>query len=104
MVAQAIVDCNKKFTDMFVGMLGSSVNDSCILRLFGLYRKATLEGLFDVNMGVPCMDGYTPYLSFAFSPFVFATFINGIPMTLVSSEIAILPCQLEFDSIFYFSY
>jgi hypothetical protein len=44
-VAQAIVDCNKRFIDMFVDILGS-VNDLRVLHKYALYRKVENHGLF----------------------------------------------------------
>jgi hypothetical protein len=43
-VLQAVVDAQKRFTDIFVGLPGS-VNDSCILKKSGLYRRVLNGGL-----------------------------------------------------------
>ncbi len=42
-VAQAMVDCNKRFKYVFVGLPGS-VNGSRVLCKFGVYRKGTTYG------------------------------------------------------------
>ena len=58
-VYPAVVDREKRFLDLFVSLPGS-VNDSRVLRRFGLFKKATygriVEGL------AVSQDGFTPYL------------------------------------------
>jgi hypothetical protein len=54
---QAIVDDKKMFIDLFVGFF-KSVNDSRVLRKFGLYVNVQQE-LFSAYKG---QDGFTPYL------------------------------------------
>ena len=46
MQCQAVVNCDKKFIDVSVGMLGST-NDSCMKRS-SLYHLATTTNMFDV--------------------------------------------------------
>ena len=46
MVLQRMVDAQKRFMDIFVG-LPSSVNDSHILKKFGLYRRVEMGGLLN---------------------------------------------------------
>jgi hypothetical protein len=60
LVAQAVVDAKKRFTDIFVGLPGS-VNDMRILRKSGLYRKAQRGGLMQM-LPSNCQDGIPPYL------------------------------------------
>jgi hypothetical protein len=45
-VAQVVVNCNKMFTYLFVGPLGS-LNDSKVLCTFTLYINVQYHGLFD---------------------------------------------------------
>jgi hypothetical protein len=47
-MAKCVVDCNKKCTNVFVG-LPSSVNDLKALCRFGLYKNVQYNGLFDIN-------------------------------------------------------
>jgi hypothetical protein len=56
-VAQVVVDCNKMFTYLFVGLLGS-LNDSKVLCTFPLYINVQYHGLFD---GIS-FDGFFPFL------------------------------------------
>ena len=58
-VCQAVVDRDKRFLDLFVG-LPRSVNDSRVLRQSGLFRKAT-DGRIVEGPAVS-QDGFTPYL------------------------------------------
>ncbi len=44
-VAQAIIDCNKFFTCVFVGLL-KNVNHSNVLHKYAIYRKVQYLGLF----------------------------------------------------------
>jgi hypothetical protein len=57
-VVQAIINCNKKFTDLCVGML-DNVNDYRVLHRSTLYQHVQFHGLSDPNKGV---DGVPPYL------------------------------------------
>ncbi len=57
-VVQPIINCNKKFLHLYVG-LPSSVNDVKMLCKFALYRHAQFHGLFDPKKGV---EGFPPYL------------------------------------------
>jgi hypothetical protein len=59
MVAQAVVDANKLFTSVYVGLLGS-VNDQCVLRKSGLWQQVVQGGLMNVDSGY--QDGIPPYL------------------------------------------
>jgi len=60
LVAQAIVDCKKRFTNVFVGLLGS-VNDWRVLCEFVLYRKVENHGLFAYDPRL-FQHGFPPYL------------------------------------------
>jgi hypothetical protein len=55
MQLQVVVDCHKKFTDIFVGM-SRSMNEVCILRL---HRKATNGNLVQIDQGE---SGIKPYI------------------------------------------
>lgn len=55
---QAVVDSEKRFLDLYVGMPGST-NDSRMLRRSSLYQLAMTETLMDPGLS---MDGFTPYL------------------------------------------
>jgi hypothetical protein len=55
---QAVVDNNKRFLDLYVGMPGST-NDARVLRRSSLYQLATSQNLFDARYAV---DGFSPYL------------------------------------------
>jgi hypothetical protein len=57
--ALAIVDCNKKFTKIFVGF-PSSVNDSWVLCKSSLHRKTQYNGLFDIERG--SQHEFPPYI------------------------------------------
>jgi hypothetical protein len=59
-VANAVVNCKKRFTDVFVGLPGS-VNDSRVLREFALYRKVENHGLFAYDPRF-FQHGFPPYL------------------------------------------
>ncbi len=59
-VAQTLIDCNKRFIDVFVGLLGS-VNDSRVLNRFAHYRNAQYHGLFEFN-SASSQHCLTPYL------------------------------------------
>lgn len=58
MQCQALVDRDKKFLDISVGMPGST-NDARQLRRSMLYRRATTTNLFDPADSI---EGFTPYL------------------------------------------
>jgi hypothetical protein len=58
LVAQIIINCNKFFIDICVGLL-SNVNDGIVLRMFALYRCVQFHGLFDLKKGV---NDFPPYL------------------------------------------
>jgi hypothetical protein len=55
---QAVVDSEKRFLDLFVGMPGST-NDCRVLRRSSLYHRAQQNVLFDVGH---VMEGFSPYL------------------------------------------
>jgi hypothetical protein len=55
---QAVVDSNKRFLDLYLGMPGST-NDARVLRRSSLYHLAMSQNLFDSRHGV---DGFSPYL------------------------------------------
>jgi len=57
-VCQVIVDDKKLFIDLFIGFF-ENVNDSRVLRNFGLYVNAQQQGLFNADKG---QDGFTTYL------------------------------------------
>ncbi len=57
-IAQVIIDCNKFFIDLCVGLL-HSVNDAKVLHMFALYRCVQFQGLFDLKKGA---NGFPPYL------------------------------------------
>jgi hypothetical protein len=54
----AVVNSNKRFLDLYLGMSGST-NDACVLRRSSLYHKAIHNNLFDSRYAV---DGFSPYL------------------------------------------
>jgi hypothetical protein len=47
-VAQAMVDCNKEFIDLFIGLFGS-VNDSQVLQKKKIYKKAMYKDLLHLD-------------------------------------------------------
>jgi hypothetical protein len=55
---QAVVDSNKRFLDLYVGMPGST-NDARVLRRSSLYHLAMSQNLFDSRYVV---HGFSPYL------------------------------------------
>jgi hypothetical protein len=55
---QAVVDSNKRFLDLYIGMPGST-NDARILRRSSLYHLAMHNNIFDARNSV---DGFAPYL------------------------------------------
>lgn len=55
---QAVVDSEKRFLDLYVGMPGST-NDSRMLRRSSLYQLAMTGTLMDPALS---MDGFTPYI------------------------------------------
>jgi hypothetical protein len=55
---QAVVDSNKRFLDLYLGM-PSSTNDARVLRRSSLYHLATSQNLFDARDTV---EGFSPYL------------------------------------------
>ncbi len=50
MVAQVVVDNQKRFMDVYVGLPGS-VNDFGVLKKSKLYQCAIHRGLFDMAIG-----------------------------------------------------
>ncbi len=58
-VAQVVVNCNKKIIDIFIGFLGN-VNESRVLHKFSLYKNAWFHGLFELGRG--SQNGFFPYL------------------------------------------
>jgi hypothetical protein len=58
-VAQSMVNNQKKFMDVYVGLL-QSTNDFCVLKKSKLYQHAIHGGLFD--MATTSQDGIPPYL------------------------------------------
>jgi hypothetical protein len=58
MKCQAVVDSNKCFLDLYLGMPGST-NDARILRRSSLYHLALRNNLFDARFAA---DGFSPYL------------------------------------------
>jgi hypothetical protein len=56
-IAQVIVDCNKMFTYLLVGLLGS-LNDSKVLCTFAFYINVQYHGLFYVQSS----NGFFPFL------------------------------------------
>jgi len=59
MVTQAMVDSNKIFMYIYISLLGN-VNDSRVLKRFGLYQQVQYHVLFNASKG--CKDGTPPYL------------------------------------------
>lgn len=59
MLCQAVVDCNKRFTAMFI-CLPSFVSDSRVFRKSGLCKEVHNNGL--INTDRSCSDGIRPYL------------------------------------------
>ena len=59
MVAQAVVDCRKRFIDIFVGF-PSSVNDQRILCRLSLYRQVCQHNLIHADRG--SQNNICPYL------------------------------------------
>jgi hypothetical protein len=57
--AQAVVDCSKRFLDIYVGIPGS-VNDTWILRNSGLFESSMRGEILQMHHGFT--DGITPYL------------------------------------------
>ena len=55
---QAIIDSNKSFLNLYIGMPGS-INDTRILHRFSLYHLAMHNNLFDARNSV---DSFVPYL------------------------------------------
>jgi hypothetical protein len=55
---QAVVDSDKKFLDLYLGMPGST-HDVRVLRRSSLYHLAQNENLFDPRVGI---DGFPPFL------------------------------------------
>jgi hypothetical protein len=58
-VAQAVVDSKKQFTQLFVGLPGS-VNDQRVLRRSSLWQHVMHRGLLSTTTG--SQDGFPPYL------------------------------------------
>jgi hypothetical protein len=59
MVSHAVVDANKLFTSVYVG-LPRSVNDQRVLRRSGQWQRVVQRGLMNVDSGY--QDGIPPYL------------------------------------------
>jgi len=59
MVAQTMVDSNKRFIDIYIS-LPRNMNDSRVLKRFGLCRQAQYHALFDPSEG--CGNGTPLYL------------------------------------------
>jgi hypothetical protein len=59
MVAQAVVDSKKLFTNIYVGLPGS-VNNQRVLRRSGLWQQVVQSGLMSTDGGY--QEGVTPYL------------------------------------------
>lgn len=55
---QVVVDNNKRFLDLYLGMLGST-NDARVLQCSSLFRMGMAENIFDAYY---TMDGFIPYL------------------------------------------
>jgi hypothetical protein len=55
---QVVVDCRKRFLDLYLGMPGST-SDARVLRRSTLYSLAMHGNLFDIQCG---LDGFPPYL------------------------------------------
>jgi hypothetical protein len=58
-VAQDMVDYNKKFINLFVGLLGS-VNDAWVLCKSFVYENVPFHGLFELHKR--SQNGFSPYL------------------------------------------
>ena len=58
MKCQALVNCNKKFIDISIGMFGST-NDFHVLKRSSLYHLGTTTNMFDVAYS---QEGFSPYL------------------------------------------
>jgi hypothetical protein len=58
MQLQVVVDCHKKFIDIFVGM-SRSMNDIHILQISNLHQKTTNGNLVQINQGE---SGIKPYI------------------------------------------
>jgi hypothetical protein len=58
-VCQAVVDCKKLFTSLFIGLPGS-VNDTRVLRRSALWQHVHQRGLMHTDSG--CQDVIPPYL------------------------------------------
>lgn len=54
MVLQVVVECNKRFINIYVG-LPRFVNDSHVLRLSSMYKKTMYKRLLDMDKGT-CID------------------------------------------------
>ncbi len=59
-MAQGIVDCNKRFIDVFVDILGN-VNHLRVLHKYALYIKTENHGLFTYDPRF-LKHGFPPYL------------------------------------------
>jgi hypothetical protein len=59
MVAQAVVDAKKLFTNVYIGLPGP-VNDQRVLRRSSLWQKVVHRGLMNVDAGY--QEGIPPYL------------------------------------------
>jgi hypothetical protein len=58
MQLQAVVDCQKKFKDIFDGM-PRSMNDTCVLQISSLHWKAINGNLLQIDQGE---NGIKPYV------------------------------------------
>jgi hypothetical protein len=47
-IAQAMVDCNKQFIDLFLGLYGS-MNDSWVLQKYSFYNKTMYQNLLHLD-------------------------------------------------------
>jgi len=54
MVLQVVVECNKRFINIYVG-LPRFVNDSHVLRLSSMYKKTMYRRLLNMDKGT-CID------------------------------------------------
>jgi len=65
MQLQVMVDCQKKFRDVFIGLFGS-MNNAHILHLSNLYKNVVNENMFHFNKGEkeikPCLITNKGYL------------------------------------------
>jgi hypothetical protein len=74
MVAQAMVDVKKLYTNIYVGLPGS-VNDQRVLRRLGLWQEVVHRGLMSADSGY--QDGIPSYLLGDKGRVVTQTFSDG---------------------------